>query len=139
MLAHAGGTQRAADGKARGEIVDEAREMTYAVDVVVAGHSHTVLDTRVPTRSGRGAKLVEASSYGEAYDRIELTVDRASGEVVSKAAEVPRTRHDQVNPHRGVAGLVAAYARRASAVAGRVHGRGRPRLPRLRRGRLRRG
>jgi hypothetical protein len=43
--------------------------------------------------------------------------------VVAKRAEVPRTWHDRVDPHRGVAALVAAYARRASAVGGRVHGR----------------
>ncbi len=124
VLAHAGGTQRAASGEARGEIIDETREMTDAVDVVVAGHSHSVLDTRVHNRSGRGTKLVvEASSYGEAYDRIELTIDRASGDLVAKGAEVARTWHEQVAPHRGIAALVAAYARRASAVAGRIHGR----------------
>lgn len=124
VLAHAGGTERAGSGTARGEIIDETRQMTDAVDVVVAGHSHSVLDTRVRNRSGRGTKLVvEASSYGEAYDRIELTVDRASGDVVAKAAEVPRTWHDRVDPHRGVAALVAAYARSASAVAGQLHGR----------------
>ena len=124
VLAHAGGTQRAASGEARGEIVDETREMTDAVDVVVAGHSHSVLDTRVRNRSGRGTKLVvEASSYGEAYDRVELTVDRTSGDVVGKRAEVPQTWHDRVDPHRGVAELVAAYAHRASAVASRTHGR----------------
>jgi 5'-nucleotidase len=57
VLAHAGGLQRA-DREARGEIVEETREMTDAVDVVVAGHSHSVLDTRVRNRSDRGAKLV---------------------------------------------------------------------------------
>ena len=124
VLAHAGGTQRGASGTARGEIIDETRQMTDAVDVVVAGHSHSVLDARVRNRSGRGTKLVvEASSYGEAYDRIELTVDRASGDVVAKGAAVPRTWHDLVDPDRAVAAVVAAYARRASGVAGRIHGR----------------
>ncbi len=124
VLAHAGGTERAGSARPRGEIVDETREMTDAVDVVVAGHSHSVLNTRVRNRSGRGTKLVvEASSYGEAYDRIELTVDRAGGDVVAKSAEVPRTWHGPVEPHPGIATLVAAYARRTSGVAGRIHGR----------------
>ena len=102
VLAHAGGTERAGSARARGEIVDETREMTDAVDVVVAGHSHSVLNTRVRNRSGRGTKLVvEASSYGEAYDRIELTVDRAGGDVVAKSAEVPRTWHGPVEPIQG--------------------------------------
>lgn len=135
VLAHAGGTQRGGSGTARGEIIDETRQMTDAVDVVVAGHSHSVLDARVRNRGGRGTKLVvQASSYGEAYDRIQMTVDRASGDVVAKSADVPRTWHELVDPDRGIAALVAAYARRASAVAGRIHGRAGHDFGRARRG-----
>ena len=53
--------------------------MSDAVDVVIAGHSHSRLDLRIPNASGRGDKLiVEALSYGVAYDRVDLTIDRRS-------------------------------------------------------------
>jgi 5'-nucleotidase len=72
VLAHAGGpTQDQSDAPGfAGEIVDEAREMSPAVDVVVAGHSHSRIHLRVPNTGGPGDKLiVEALSYGVAYDR----------------------------------------------------------------------
>ena len=59
VLAHAGGpTQDETDAPDYvGEIIDEAREMSSAVDVVVAGHSHSRINVRVPNcrRLGRQA------------------------------------------------------------------------------------
>ena len=59
VLAHAGGpTQDESDAPDYvGEIIDEAREMSSAVDVVVAGHSHSRIHVRVPNcgRLGRQA------------------------------------------------------------------------------------
>ena len=84
--------------------------MSDAVDVVIAGHSHSQLDLRVPNASGRGDKLiVEALSYGMAYDRVDLAVDRRSGHVVAKSADVPATAHERVAPDAPVAELVAGY------------------------------
>ena len=59
VLAHSGARHaQRTSGAAAGEIVDEARDMTGAVDVVIAGHTHSYLNTRVPNRSGGGDKLV---------------------------------------------------------------------------------
>ena len=76
ILAHAGGpTQDATDARDyAGEIIDEARQMSSAVDVVVAGHSHSRMDVRVPNADSSGDKLiVEALSYGVAYDRVDIS------------------------------------------------------------------
>ena len=88
VLAHAGGpTQDESNAPDFvGEIVDEAREMSPDVDVVIAGHSHSRLDIRVPNAGGAGDKLiVEALSYGVAFDLVDLTIDRRTGDVVAKA------------------------------------------------------
>ena len=65
------------------------------MDVVIAGHTHSYLNTRVPNRAGGGDKLViEAKSLGIAYDRVRMTIDRATGEVtgqVRRHARPPRT------------------------------------------------
>ena len=59
VLAHSGApAQQRATARCRAaEIVDEARQMSDAVDVVVAGHSHSLLDLRIAERVGRRDKL----------------------------------------------------------------------------------
>ena len=125
VLAHAGGpTQDESDGPDFvGEIVDETREMSSAVDVVIAGHSHSLLDLRVPNSDGSGDKLViEALSYGMAYDLVDISVDVRSGEVVAKSGQVAGTDHAGVRPDEGLAGMVEGYRTRLAPVADRVLG-----------------
>jgi 5'-nucleotidase len=97
--------------------------MSDEVDVVIAGHTHSELDIRVPRRDGAGSKLVvEALSYGAAFDRVTMRVDRLSGETVSASAEVPRTWHDEVKPDRRIGAHVRRYAARVAPLARRVIG-----------------
>ena len=125
ILAHAGGpTQDASDAPDLvGEIIDETRQMSSAVDVVVAGHSHSRIHVRVPNSDGPGDKLVvEALSYGVAYDRVDILVDSRTGEVVRKAAEIPGTPHDGVEGDAAVAALVERYRQRVAPLADHVVG-----------------
>jgi 5'-nucleotidase len=122
VLAHAGGPSQdeSAAPDFVGEIVDEAREMSSEVDVVIAGHSHSRLDIRVPNAGGSGDKLiVEALSYGIAYDLVDLTIDRRTGDVVVKSGRVPATPHD-VAGDGTVAGLVEKYQARIAPLATKV-------------------
>ena len=118
VLAHSGafGEGEAAEG----EIVDETREMDDAVDVVVAGHTHSRLDLEVD-----GKLVVEAFSYGKAFDRVKITVDRASGDIVEQSGQVIRTRHDAVEPDPELAELVEEAARATGPLGNRVVGRAR--------------
>ena len=121
VLAHAGAFQDGDD--AAGEIVDEAREMSSAVDVVIAGHSHSRLDLRVPNPDGSGDKLViEALSYGVAYDLVDISVDVRSGDVVAKSGRVAGTGHAGVPPDGGLATLVEGYRTELAPIADRVIG-----------------
>lgn len=122
VLAHAGGpSQDESDAPGfTGEIVDEARQMSPEVDAVIAGHSHSRLDIRVSNPDGSGDKLiVEALSYGIAYDLVDLTIDRRTGDVVAKNGRVPPTLHD-VPADAGVARLVESYRARVAPVATEV-------------------
>ena len=126
VLAHAGGPtqdESAAPGFV-GEIVDETREMSSAVDVVIAGHSHSRLDLRVPNPDGSGDKLViEALSYGVAYDLVDIAIDVRSGDVIAKSGRVAPTRHADVAPDDLLASMVEGYRTRLAPVAERVLGR----------------
>jgi 5'-nucleotidase len=124
VLAHSGASSEPGDrDSAAGEIIDEAAQMSSAVDVVIAGHSHSLLNLRVPNADGNGDKLVvEALSYGVAYDRVDIAVDRASGDIVDKAGAVPSTRHGDLAPDRATNDLVRGYADRIAPLARRVVG-----------------
>jgi 5'-nucleotidase len=115
VLAHSGAFQQGSS--AAGEIVDEARQMDPAVDVVVAGHTHSSLNVNVD-----GKLVVEALSYGIAFDRIRIAVDRASGDVVQKSALVLRTHHEGIEPDHDLLQLVDGYRRRVAPLANRVVG-----------------
>ena len=111
VLAHSGGFDGA------GEIFDEARQMSDAVDVVVAGHTHSLLNHRID-----GKLVVQALSYGTAFERIRVTVDPRSGDITEKSAEVVRTSHDEVAPDAGLAGYVERLAKRVAPLGERVVG-----------------
>ena len=125
VLAHSGAPSQEGNGaRATGEVVEESRQMSDAVDVVIAGHSHSRLNLRVPNPSGRGHKLVvEAASYGTAFDQVDLSVDRRTGDVVRKSAAIPATPHSGTRADPESAALVARYVSRIAPVAGRIVGR----------------
>ena len=124
VLAHSGAPAVSADGRtASGEILLETAQMSDAVDAVIAGHSHSVIDTRVPNRGGVGdTVVVEAGSFGRAFDRLDLWVDRASGQVVRKSGAVRTTSHRAARPNRRVAAIVRRYGRIVGPLARRVMG-----------------
>ena len=116
VLAHSGAFQKGAE--AVGEIVDEAVEMDDAVDVVVAGHTHSPLHLTVD-----GKLVVEAESYGTHYDRVTITIDRTTDDVVAKSAVLAPTTHAGVAPDPALARLVQGYAERVAPLGDRVVGK----------------
>ena len=116
VLAHSGAFQKGTE--ATGEIMDETAEMDDAVDVVVAGHTHSKLNLTID-----GKLVVESESYGAGFDRVALTVDRASGDIVAKSALLQPTRHLGIAADPEMAAYVAAHAARVAPVGDRVVGR----------------
>ncbi|HET7479455.1 MAG TPA: 5'-nucleotidase C-terminal domain-containing protein [Rubrobacteraceae bacterium] len=116
VLAHSGGNQVSAT-EATGEILDETSQMSNAVDVVVAGHSHSLLNNRV------GNKLVvEAFSFGTAFDAVDMKIDRKTGDVTSSSADIVTTYDDAIQPDAKTAELVADYKARIAPISERVVG-----------------
>ena len=106
-----------------GEIIEETRQMSSEVDAVIAGHSHSRLDLRVPNADGSGDKVVvEALSYGLGFDLVDLTIDSRTGEVVAKTGRVRTTTHDVVGD-ADMAALVEGYSSRMAPLAATVLGR----------------
>jgi len=129
VLAHSGAFQKGAvregagqpaperSHSAEGEIVAETAQMDDAVDVVIAGHTHSQLNLTVD-----GKLVVESFAYGTGYERVRISVDRVTGDVVRKSAELAATTHADTAPDPELAAHVAGYARRVAPVGERVVG-----------------
>lgn len=116
VLAHSGGFQDPGKDPA-GEILDETAQMSPDVDLVVAGHTHSLLNTRV-----NNALVVQAYRYGTAFDKVTLTVDRRRGDVTSSTADVVTTYDAGVTPQPALASLVQTFKDRIAPVSSRVVG-----------------
>jgi 5'-nucleotidase len=114
VLAHSGG-YRQSDGTYSGEIITETPQMSDAVDVVISGHSHSLIDTEVD-----GKLIVQAWSYGTAFEDIDLRIDRKTKDVIDAVAEVITTYHQGIKPDPEVQALVDEYAERIAPIANRV-------------------
>lgn len=110
VVAHSGAACDEA-GRCTGEIIDWARAMRHRPDLIVAGHTHRVVQTRV-----NGIPIVEAGSYGTRYAVVDLA----------------RVAPDSV--HAWIRGIPVAYTDRVvpdSAVAARIEGHHAAIAPRL--------
>ncbi|HVU90654.1 MAG TPA: 5'-nucleotidase C-terminal domain-containing protein [Jatrophihabitans sp.] len=73
VVIHEGGFQSNYPvGTVNDRIADIAAKLDPAVSVVISGHSHTVVDTRVGH-----ALVIQASSFTRAFDQVHLLLDRS--------------------------------------------------------------
>lgn len=99
-----------------GPIVDIVQSFDDEVDVVISGHTHQpyncVIDNKIVT---------SAFSFGRLVTKVDLTIDRATGEVVSMAAENKIVTRD-VTKASLLTELIAKYNAIAAPLANRVIG-----------------
>ena len=122
VLAHAGGRctrlenpEDLSSCDQMAEIVNVARQLPAGlVDMISAGHTHQAMAQDVA-----GIAVVEAYSGGRAFSRVDLTVNRSSGALVSKKIFQP---HDvtpgsyesrAVTPAAAVTAAIALAVRKA--------------------------
>jgi 2',3'-cyclic-nucleotide 2'-phosphodiesterase/3'-nucleotidase/5'-nucleotidase len=112
LLAHAGAV---CEGSVcSGEVIRIADAIEpRTIDLIIAGHTHQIVNTRVA-----GVAIVEAGVGGAALALADVVKTAAGGREV-------RTRVEPVVPEKvredpAVARLVEAYARKAESVTGRV-------------------
>jgi 5'-nucleotidase len=65
------------------------------VDVVVSGHAHGFTNALVANNNGKQILLTQAFSASTAYDDIDLSISRKTGDVVEKSAAIVTTWGDQ--------------------------------------------
>src|SRR6185437_6026859 len=111
LLAHAGA---ACDGAVcSGEIIRVAESLDRGVDLIVAGHTHRVVEARAG-----GVPIVEAGSNGGAIAVADLVRTPAGGrEFRTRVLEIPA---DAGPGDPGLAALVERYRERVDSVTSRV-------------------
>jgi 2',3'-cyclic-nucleotide 2'-phosphodiesterase (5'-nucleotidase family)/predicted AlkP superfamily phosphohydrolase/phosphomutase len=88
-VVHEGGSQATYPvGTVSDRIHDIASRLDPAVKVVISGHSHTVVDTRVGS-----ALVIQASSFTRAFDDVHLLLDRHAGTIAASWGSVLPTWH----------------------------------------------
>ena len=126
VLLHEGGTTTGAydscDGIA-GPVVDIARNISSAVDVVISGHTHQAYRCLLD-----GKLVTSASSFGRMVTRIDLQLDPVSRDVASKDAHNVIVTQDA--PDGELDDLVAHYRELTQARGSRVVGSVTATLPR---------
>lgn len=101
-----------------GPIVDIVRKLDPAVDLVISGHTHQAYNCRI------GGRLVtSAHRYGTLLTEIDVTLDRASGDVAAASAHNLIVRHDRYAKDPAQTALIAGYEALAAPLARRVVGR----------------
>jgi 5'-nucleotidase len=93
VLAHAGGRctkldnpQDVSSCDQMGEIIQVARQLPSGlVDVIAAGHTHQAVAHEI-----NGIAVVEAYSTGRSFSRVDLTLERTTGTMISKRILPPQ-------------------------------------------------
>src|SRR5688572_25180627 len=88
VLLHEGGTQVPSNSPINscnsisGPIVDIANNLDDAVDVVISGHTHLPYNCTID-----GKLVTSAFSFGRLVTKVDLTIDKATGDVLTKIAD----------------------------------------------------
>lgn len=99
-----------------GPIVDIVQRLDDEVDVVISGHTHQPYNCTIDNKL-----VTSAFSFGRLVTKIDLTIDRATGEVVSMSADNRIVTRD-VPKDNLLTELIAKYQAIAAPLENRVIG-----------------
>ena len=99
-----------------GPVVDIANGFDDEVDVVVSGHTHQPYNCTID-----GKLVTSAFSFGRVVTDIDLTIDKATGEVITKIANNTIATRD-VPKDPMITALITKYNALTAPIAGRVIG-----------------
>jgi len=122
VLIHEGGTQNPSGSPINscvnisGPILDIVNNFDDEVDVVISGHTHLPYNCVID-----GKIVTSAFSFGRLVTKVDLTIDKATGEVVTKTADNRIVSRD-VAKDSGLTALIAKYNLIAAPLANRVIG-----------------
>ncbi|WP_100012293.1 5'-nucleotidase C-terminal domain-containing protein [Lentibacillus sediminis] len=115
VLAHMPANQ--SGESATGAAADLALAVNDAVDVIFAAHNHQVVDAEVDNKL-----IVQASEYGKAFADVDLEIDRSTGDIVEKEAEVVFVSQEDYTSDTAVQGILDHYSEQIAPIMNEVVG-----------------
>ncbi len=113
VIAHAGANcGRDGATTCAGEIINFAQKLTTKVDVIVSGHTHTLVNTEV-----KGVPVVQARSSGRAMDVLDIALDTTIN--VPIRHEVREIADDTLKPVPAIDSIVRAAVARVAPLVNR--------------------
>ena len=101
VLLHEGGNQTAYDGPTQvngtvtGRVAEIIPRLDRDVDVVLSGHTHAFTNAYLANAGGKPVLVTQAYMYSKGFSDVDLTIDRASGDIVEKTAQIIPAYADQ--------------------------------------------
>ena len=101
VLLHEGGNQTPYDGPTRangmvtGRVTDIIPRLDSDVDVVLSAHTHEFTNTYLTNAGKKPVLVTQAYMYSMGYADIDLTIDKSSGDIIAKSAQIIPTYADQ--------------------------------------------
>ena len=117
VLSHDGNENEDIDPP-EGEIVAEAKQMSDAVDAIIAGNTEFEIDQDIA-----GKLVLQASGKGLDFAVADLKVDPQSDDVVGSSGKVVPVYDDRVEPDPEVQALVEESRERIAPIANREIGK----------------
>ncbi|MGC0414522.1 bifunctional metallophosphatase/5'-nucleotidase [Embleya sp. AB8] len=106
-----------------GPIVDIAKNLDPAIDLIVTGHTHQAYSCNIPDPAGKPRMVTSASSYGKMYTKIDLTYDKRTRDIVRTSVKAQNTVVRRDTPKApDLTKLLADWQKLAAPVANRPVG-----------------
>ena len=113
VIAHAGAfCGRDGAGSCNGEIIDFAKQLTTKVDVIISGHTHSLVNTEVGPEP-----VVQARSSGRAIDVVDLPLERYGN--IPTRHEVRDIAVDTLKPDPAIERIVQQAVARVAPLVNR--------------------
>jgi len=122
---YTGPTNPAATLSSGPEITDIVNRLDDEIDVVISGHTHAFTNAFLPNAHGKQILVTQAFSASTAYDNIDLFIDPATRDVVSKSAQIVTTFGDAgpgLTPDPRATAITAAAFNRVAPLITQVFG-----------------
>jgi len=117
VLLHNGGTGTTTGGPITGDVVPVVEAMDDEVDVVLSAHSHNKYWGYID-----GKLVTGAHSAGRAFADVDLVLDRRTGDVATRTAEIVVVASGTITPDARVARIVATAVAKVAPVVSRIVG-----------------
>ena len=104
VLLHEGNEQGTASAQkdtgltTTGRLTDIVRRLHGDVDVVISGHTHTLINTSLPNSGGKPVLVTQAWEKGRAFANIDIELSANENDIVGKTAEIEITDANGVEP-----------------------------------------